>query len=73
MKRTIPVALVFLFVALLHARVHAQTPAAVSPRDGQVRPGPRLEEFRPAVDKLRLDVATIVGIHGGAARAAAKK
>lgn len=50
----------------------------VSPRDGQVRPGPRLDEFMPAVDKLRVDVATIVGIHGdqatlAAARAAVKK
>ena len=50
----------------------------VSPRDGQVRPGPRLDEFIPALDKLKLDVATIVGIHGdqaslAAARAAAKK
>lgn len=50
----------------------------VSPRDGQVRPGPRLDEFMPAVDKLRVDVATIVGIHGDqaslkAAKASVKK
>jgi glyoxylase-like metal-dependent hydrolase (beta-lactamase superfamily II) len=50
----------------------------VSPRDGQVRPGPRVNEFVQALDKLKLDVATIVGIHGDqasleAARAAAKK
>src|SRR5581483_5395822 len=50
----------------------------VSPRDGKVRPGPRLDEFIPALDKLHLDVATIVGIHGDqatleAARAAVKK
>jgi len=50
----------------------------ISPRDGQVRPGPRVDEFIPALEKLHLDVGTIVGIHGGeatmqAARAAAKK
>ncbi|HEY1269343.1 MAG TPA: MBL fold metallo-hydrolase, partial [Candidatus Binatia bacterium] len=50
----------------------------VSPRDGKVRPGPRLDEFIPALDKLHLDVETIVGIHGDqatlqAARAAVKK
>ena len=50
----------------------------ISPRDGQVRPGPRVSEFVQALEKLRLDVGTIVGIHGDqasleAARAAAKK
>ena len=50
----------------------------ISPRNGQVRPGPRVKEFVQALDKLNLDVATIVGIHGDqasleAARAAAKK
>src|SRR5919108_1690953 len=50
----------------------------ISPRDGQVRPGPRVKEFVQEFDKLRLNVATIVGIHGDqasleAARAAAKK
>ena len=50
----------------------------ISPRDGQVRPGPRVKEFVQELDKLNLDVATIVGIHGDqasieATRAAAKK
>jgi glyoxylase-like metal-dependent hydrolase (beta-lactamase superfamily II) len=50
----------------------------ISPRNGQVRPSPRVKEFIQALDKLNLDVATIVGIHGDqasleAARAAAKK
>jgi glyoxylase-like metal-dependent hydrolase (beta-lactamase superfamily II) len=50
----------------------------INPRDGQVRPGPRVKEFVQAFDKLNLDVATIVGIHGDqasieATRAAAKK
>jgi glyoxylase-like metal-dependent hydrolase (beta-lactamase superfamily II) len=50
----------------------------ISPRDGQVRPGPRVKEFVQELDKLKLDVATIVGIHGDqasleAARGAAKK
>lgn len=50
----------------------------ISPRDGQVRPGPRVKEFVQEFDKLNLDVATIVGIHGDQAslevtRAAAKK
>jgi glyoxylase-like metal-dependent hydrolase (beta-lactamase superfamily II) len=50
----------------------------ISPRDGQVRPGPRVKEFVQELDKLKLDVATIVGIHGDQAslevtRAAAKK
>ena len=50
----------------------------ISPRNGQVRPGPRVKEFVQALDKLKLDVATIVGIHGDQAsldvtRAAAKK
>jgi glyoxylase-like metal-dependent hydrolase (beta-lactamase superfamily II) len=50
----------------------------ISPRDGQVRPSPRVKEFVQALDRLNLDVATIVGIHGDqasleAVRAAAKK
>jgi glyoxylase-like metal-dependent hydrolase (beta-lactamase superfamily II) len=50
----------------------------ISPRDGQVRPSPRVKEFVQELDKLNLDVATIVGIHGDqasleASRAAAKK
>jgi glyoxylase-like metal-dependent hydrolase (beta-lactamase superfamily II) len=45
----------------------------ISPRDGQVRSGPRVDEFVPAVDKLRLDIATIVGIHGDQATLAAAK
>jgi glyoxylase-like metal-dependent hydrolase (beta-lactamase superfamily II) len=49
----------------------------ISPRNGQVRPAPAVKEFMPALDKLNLDVATIVGIHGDsatlqAARAAAQ-
>jgi glyoxylase-like metal-dependent hydrolase (beta-lactamase superfamily II) len=50
----------------------------INPRDGQVRPGPRVKEFVQELDKLKLDVGTIVGIHGDqasleATRAAAKK
>jgi glyoxylase-like metal-dependent hydrolase (beta-lactamase superfamily II) len=50
----------------------------ISPRKGEVRPGPRVTEFVRELDKLKLDVATIVGIHGDqasleATRAAAKK
>ena len=50
----------------------------INPRDGQVRPGPRVKEFVQELDKLKLDVVTIVGIHGDqanleATRAAAKK
>jgi glyoxylase-like metal-dependent hydrolase (beta-lactamase superfamily II) len=50
----------------------------ISPRDGQVRPGPRVTEFIQELDKLKLDIRTIVGIHGDqasleAARAGAKK
>jgi glyoxylase-like metal-dependent hydrolase (beta-lactamase superfamily II) len=45
----------------------------ISPRDGQVRPGPRVDEFVPALDKLNLNVATIVGIHGDQATLAAAK
>ncbi len=49
----------------------------ISPRDGQVRPGPLVKEYISSLDKLDLDVATIVGIHGDsaslpAARAAAQ-
>jgi glyoxylase-like metal-dependent hydrolase (beta-lactamase superfamily II) len=39
----------------------------ISPRNGQVRPAPAVKEFIPALDKLNLDVATIVGIHGDSA------
>ena len=50
----------------------------ISPRDGQVRPGPRVKEFVQELDKLKLDVGTVVGIHGDqasfeATQAAAKK
>jgi glyoxylase-like metal-dependent hydrolase (beta-lactamase superfamily II) len=50
----------------------------VSPRNGEVQPGPRVKEFVQELDKLNLDVATIVGIHGDQAslettRSAAKK
>lgn len=50
----------------------------ISPRNGEVRPGPRVKEFVQELDKLNLDVGTIVGIHGDqasleAARGAAKK
>ncbi|HEX6435891.1 MAG TPA: MBL fold metallo-hydrolase [Candidatus Binatia bacterium] len=50
----------------------------ISPRNGDVRPGPRVKEFVQQFDKLNLDVATIVGIHGDqasleATRGAAKK
>jgi glyoxylase-like metal-dependent hydrolase (beta-lactamase superfamily II) len=49
----------------------------VSPRGGQVRPVPLVKEFVAGLDRLNLDVATIVGIHGDstsmqAARAAAQ-
>jgi glyoxylase-like metal-dependent hydrolase (beta-lactamase superfamily II) len=36
----------------------------ISPRGGQVRPAPLVKEFVAGLDKLNLDVATIVGIHG---------
>jgi glyoxylase-like metal-dependent hydrolase (beta-lactamase superfamily II) len=39
----------------------------ISPRNGQVRSAPAVKEFVPAVNKLNLDVATIVGIHGDSA------
>jgi hypothetical protein len=50
----------------------------ISPRNGQVRPSPRVDEFVREFSKLNLDVATIVGIHGDQAslevtRAAAKQ
>lgn len=49
----------------------------ISPRNGQVRGAPAVKEFIEKLDKLGLDVATIVGIHGDqtslqAARTAAK-
>jgi len=49
----------------------------VSPRNGQVRPAPAVEELIAGIDKLNLDIATVVGIHGDSApieavRAAAK-
>jgi glyoxylase-like metal-dependent hydrolase (beta-lactamase superfamily II) len=49
----------------------------ISPRNGQVRAAPAVKEFVAALDKLNLDVSTIVGIHGDsatlqAARAAAQ-
>ena len=39
----------------------------VSPRKGQVRPAPAVKELVDGIDKLRLDVTTIAGIHGDAA------
>jgi glyoxylase-like metal-dependent hydrolase (beta-lactamase superfamily II) len=36
----------------------------ISPRGGEVRPTPMVREFVAGLDKLNLDVATIVGIHG---------
>jgi glyoxylase-like metal-dependent hydrolase (beta-lactamase superfamily II) len=50
----------------------------ISPRNGEVRPGPRVKEFAQQLEKLNLNVATIVGIHGDqasleATRLAAKK
>lgn len=49
----------------------------ISPRDGQVRPAPAVRELISGLDRLGLDVDTIVGIHGDsapmkAARAAAQ-
>jgi glyoxylase-like metal-dependent hydrolase (beta-lactamase superfamily II) len=49
----------------------------ISPRKGEVRPAATVREFVPALDRLNLDVVTIVGIHGDsatlqAARAAAQ-
>lgn len=39
----------------------------ISPRGGQVRAAPIVTEFVAGVDKLGIDVATIVGIHGDSA------
>jgi glyoxylase-like metal-dependent hydrolase (beta-lactamase superfamily II) len=39
----------------------------ISPRDGQVRPAPLVKEFVTGLDKLGIEVATIVGIHGDSA------
>ena len=39
----------------------------ISPRNGQVRGAPLVKEFVSALDKLGLDVNTIVGIHGDSA------
>jgi glyoxylase-like metal-dependent hydrolase (beta-lactamase superfamily II) len=49
----------------------------ISPRNGQVRPAPLVREFVNGLDRLGLEVDTIVGIHGDsapmrAARAAAQ-
>jgi len=49
----------------------------VSPRNGRVRPAPAVKELISGIDKLNLDIATVVGIHGDSApiqavRAAAK-
>lgn len=49
----------------------------VNPQKGQVGPAPRVTELVNAMDKLNLDVTTVVGIHGDSApiqavRAAAK-
>ena len=39
----------------------------VSPRNGQVRPAPAVKELIAGIDKLNLDVTTVVGIHGDSA------
>jgi glyoxylase-like metal-dependent hydrolase (beta-lactamase superfamily II) len=39
----------------------------ISPRSGQVRPAPLVKEFVAGLDKLGIDVGTIVGIHGESA------
>jgi len=39
----------------------------ISPRNGQVRAAPLVKEFVTSLDKLNLDVGTIVGIHGDSA------
>jgi glyoxylase-like metal-dependent hydrolase (beta-lactamase superfamily II) len=39
----------------------------ISPRNGDVRPAPAVKEFVTALDKLKLDVRTIVGVHGDSA------
>ena len=39
----------------------------ISPRGGQVRAAPLVKEFVTGLDKLAIDVATIVGIHGDSA------
>ena len=39
----------------------------ISPRNGQVRAAPLVKEFVAELDKLNLEVATIVGIHGDSA------
>jgi glyoxylase-like metal-dependent hydrolase (beta-lactamase superfamily II) len=39
----------------------------ISPRGGQVRPAPLVKEFVAGLDKLGIDVGTIVGIHGDSA------
>jgi glyoxylase-like metal-dependent hydrolase (beta-lactamase superfamily II) len=49
----------------------------ISPRNGEVRPAPAVQEFVTMLEKVNIDVATIVGIHGDsatlhAARAAAQ-
>jgi hypothetical protein len=36
----------------------------VSPRKNKVAPGPRVDEFLQGIEKLKLDVTTIAGIHG---------
>jgi hypothetical protein len=36
----------------------------VSPRKNQIRPGPLPGELLQGIEQLKLDVATIVGIHG---------
>lgn len=39
----------------------------ISPRNGEVRPAAAVKQFMPALEKLNLDIATIVGIHGDSA------
>lgn len=50
----------------------------ISPRNGQVRGAPLVKEFVTSLEKLNLDIATVVGIHGDSAtfqavRSAAQK
>jgi glyoxylase-like metal-dependent hydrolase (beta-lactamase superfamily II) len=39
----------------------------ITPRNGQIRAAPLVKEFVNSLDKLNLDVTTIVGIHGDSA------
>jgi glyoxylase-like metal-dependent hydrolase (beta-lactamase superfamily II) len=39
----------------------------ISPRNGQVRSAPLVKEFVTGLDRLNIDVTTVVGIHGDSA------